>query len=530
MSDPVFASSARGVVGPEHRGDIDCDVAIVGAGIGGATLAWALREAGAKVLVLEQGDFLPRERENWSPRAVHVEGRYKNSEPWVEGDDGKRFIPGNYHYVGGSSKFYGATMPRLREADFGELTLREGISPAWPVTYADMEPWYARAEALYWVHGGEGDPTEPPRSGGFPFPALRHEPPIARVAQRFARQGLRPFPLPQAVDWRKDGRCVLCRTCDSYVCMVDAKADADVAAMRPALRSPDVKLLTRAKVERVVTDTDGTTVTGLDVRRDGRPLRVTAARYVLAAGAVQTAALLLRSRSERAPAGVANSSDQVGRNYMAHVSSFVVGARPGRAHHMQYQKTLGLNDWYLAGPGTPYPLGNVQGLGKLYGETIKAARRWVPLGLLSWITARSVDFFVETEDLPLPENRVEVDAAGRIHLHWRPTNVESHQELVRRTSRAVRRAGYPFIFTQQLGVEATSHQCGTARMGVDPATSVVDPVCRTHDVHNLWIVDASVFPSSAAVNPALTIAAIALLVAQEGGLVEPRRAQAGAAA
>ncbi len=529
MSDAVFEPGAPAVVPAEHTGDIACDVAIVGAGIGGATLAWALRDSGAKVIVIEQGDFLPRERENWSPRAVHVEGRYKNSAPWVEGDDGKDFVPGNYHYVGGSSKFYGATMPRLREADFGELALHDGVSPAWPVTYAEMEPWYAQAEALYWVHGGEGDPTEPPRSGDFPFPPLPHEAPIAKVAKRFARQGLKPFPLPQAVDWRVGGRCVLCKTCDSYVCLVDAKADADIAAMRPALRSPDVKLLTRATVDRVLTDIDGGEVTGLDVRRDDQPLRVTAGRYVLAAGAVQTAALLLRSRTERLPGGVANSSDQVGRNYMAHVSSFVVGARPGRAHHMQYQKTLGLNDWYFAGPGTPYPLGNVQGLGKLYGETIHAARRWVPLGLLSWITARTVDFFLETEDLPLPENRVVLDPAGRIHLHWRPTNLESHRELVRRMSRALRRAGYPFIFRQQLGVEATSHQCGTARMGTDPAASVVDSKCRSHDVENLWIVDASVFPSSAAANPALTIAATALRVAQEGGLVESRLARAGAA-
>ncbi len=525
MSDSVFAPQAAAVVAAEHRGDISCDVAVVGSGVGGATLAWALRDSGLRVLVLEQGDFLPRERENWSPREVHKFGRYKNSAEWVEGDDGKMFTPGNYHYVGGSSKLYGATMPRFREADFREVRLQDGVSPAWPLDYAAMEPWYAKAEELYWVHSDASDPTEPPRSGPFPFPAIPHEPPIARVAERFRRQGLRPFSLPQAVDWRWGGRCVLCRTCDSYSCMVDAKGDADVAAMRPALESPTVRLLTRAAVVRVRTDASATTVTGLDVVRDGHELTVTADRYVLAAGAVNSAALLLRSATEAAPRGLANSSGELGRNYMAHVSSFVVGARPGREHHMQFQKTLGVNDWYFAGPGTPYPLGNVQGLGKLQGDTIKAARRWVPLSVLEWITRRSVDFFVETEDLPLPDNRVEVDAAGRIHLHWRPTNVGAHHELVRRLSCALRRAGYPFIFTQQLGVEATSHQCGTARMGEDPATSVVDPSCRSHDLENLWIVDASVFPSSAAVNPALTIAATALRVAAEGGIVASRADQ-----
>jgi choline dehydrogenase-like flavoprotein len=237
---------------------------------------------------------------------------------------------------------------------------------------------------------------------------------------------------------------------------------------------------------------------------------VRAARYVLAAGAVNTAALLLRS-------GVANASDQVGRNYMAHTCSFVVAVRPGREHHLTFSKTLGVNDWYHAGPDNPHPLGNVQGLGKLQGPTIKPARRRVPLPVLEAFTRRSVDFFVETEDLPLAENRVVLDGS-RVRLLWRPTNVGPHAELVRRMSRALRRCGYPLIFTQLLGIEATSHQCGTARMGEDPAASVVDPRCRAHDAENLWIVDSSVFPSSAAVNPALTIAANALRVAALGDL------------
>jgi choline dehydrogenase-like flavoprotein len=519
VPDPIFAPDAPGVVGSNYRGEIKCDVAIVGAGVGGATLAWALRDAGVRVLVVEQGDFLPRERENWSAHAVHGQGRYKNSAEWIDGVTGEGFIPGNYHYVGGSSKFYGATLPRFRAEDFGELETSDGVSPAWPVDYATMEPWYAEAERLYWVHGGDGDPTEPPRSNGYPFPALPHEPPIAKVAASFARQGLHPFPLPQAVDWRTGGRCVLCRTCDSYPCMVDAKGDADVCAMRPALESPDVKLLTRAEVRRVRTDDAGARVIRLEVIRDGRPITVTAGRYVLSAGAVNTAALLLRSRTDRAPTGLGNRSGQVGRNYMAHVSTFIVGARPGRQHHMQFEKTLGVNDWYFAGLGRAYPLGNVQSLGKLQGETIKSARRRVPLGVLEWITRRSVEFFLETEDLPRPENRVEIDPSDRVRLYWRATNLEPHQELVRRMTRALRRAGYPFIFKQQLGIAATSHQCGTARMGEDPGTSVVDPACRSHDIENLWIVDASVFPSSAAVNPALTVAATALRVAAEGGLV-----------
>ncbi len=514
LTSSIFADGAPAVVAAEHRGDVECDIAIIGAGVGGATLAWALRESGARVLVIEKGDFLPRERENWSPRAVHREGRYKNSDLWLDADGGE-FQPGNYHYVGGSSKLYGATMPRLREFDFGAVELRDGTSPAWPFGYEEIEPYYGRAEELYWVHGGEGDPTEPWRSTPFPYPPLPDDPAITAVVDRFAGQGLRPYSLPQAVDWRPGGSCVLCGTCDSYSCMVDAKGDADVCAMRPALRHDGIKLMTNADVRRILTNASGGAVEGLEVIRGGSTFNVRAARYVVAGGAVNSAALLLRSR----PDGVANGSGQVGRNYMGHPTTFIIGSRPGRDQRIVFEKTVGLNDWYAAGPANAYPLGNIQSLGKLYGETIKAARRWAPTGLLSAICRRSVDFLAQSEDLPLESNRVEVEKSGRIRLRWRPTSLGPHAELVEKGRKALRGAGFPFVFTQSLGIVATSHQCGTARMGEDAATSVVDPTGRCHGVDNLWIADSSVFPASAAVNPALTIAALALRTAERGGLV-----------
>lgn len=511
----IFAAGTSAVVAAEHAGDIECDVAIVGAGVGGATLAWALRESGARVLVIEKGDFLPRERENWSPRAIHREARYRNSDQWVDASNGQPFQPGNYHYVGGCSKLYGATLPRLRETDFGEVELFDGVSPAWPFGYEELEPYYGQAEALYWVHGGEGDPTEPWRSTPFPHAPVPHDPAVAVVAGRLAEQGLRPFSLPQALDWRTGGKCVLCGTCDSYSCLLDAKGDADVCAMRPALQHDTVKLMTNTDVRRLVTNAGGSAIESLEVSRGGRTFKVTAGRYVLAAGAVNSAALLLRSR----PDGVANSSDQVGRNYMAHLTTFMIASRPGRDLGIAYEKTVGVNDWYSAGPENPYPLGNIQSLGKLYGDTIKAARRWAPTALLEAICRRSVDFLAQSEDLPLASNRVQVGADGRIRLHWQPTGRRPHAELVEKGCRALRRAGYPFVFTQSLGIVATSHQCGSARMGSEPATSVVDPDGHSHDVENLWIADGSVFPSSAAVNPALTIAALSLRMAQRGGLV-----------
>ena len=511
----VFAQGAPAVLAGDHSADVECDIAIIGAGVGGATLAWALRESGARVLVIEKGDFLPRERENWSPRAVHRDHRYRNSDLWVDAANGQPFQPGNYHYVGGCSKLYGATLPRFREADFGDVELLDGISPAWPFDYAEIEPYYGHAEALYWVHGGEGDPTEPWRSTPFPHAPVPHDPAIASVARRFAEQGLRPFSLPQALDWRAGGKCVLCGTCDSYSCLVDAKGDADVCAMRPALQHETVKLMTNADVRRIATDGGGRRVESLEVSHAGRSLKVTAGRYVLAGGAVNSAALLLSSR----PNGVSNTSDQVGRNYMGHLTTFIIGSRPGRDLEISYEKTLGLNDWYAAGPDSPYPLGNIQSLGKLYGDTIKAARRWAPTTLLEAICRRSVDFLAQSEDLPLPSNRVEIGTDRQIRLRWEPTSRKPHDELVEKGRKALKGAGFPLVFVQSLGIVATSHQCGTARMGTDPKGSVVDHYGRSHDVENLWIADSSVFPSSAAVNPALTIAALSLRMGDHGGLV-----------
>lgn len=513
----IYADGTPGVV-TDHDGELECDVAIVGSGMGGGTLAWALRDSGARVLILERGDFLPRERENSSPYAVHRRHRYQNSDPWLDAGSGRSFVPGNYHYVGGNTKLYGAALLRLRESDFGEVRHRDGISPAWPLGYDELEPHYSAAEQLYGVHGGEGDPTAPRRSAPYPFPAVPDDPPVAALRARLRAQGLNPFALPLALDWREQGRCVRCGTCDSYPCAFDAKGDADVLAVRPALRHANVKLLTNANVLALDTDATGGTVTALRARTPAGELTVRGRSYVLAAGAVNTAALLLRSRTAGAPDGVANSSGAVGKHYMAHVSSFLLAARPGRDPHLVFEKTIGINDWYEAGPDHEFPLGNVQSLGRLYADTVKPARAWVPLAILDAIVRRGVGFYVETEDLPLASNQVTIARDGRVRLAWRPTNMASHRELAGRMARALRRSGYPLVFTQTLGIEATAHQCGTVRMGAEPTSSALDRYCRSHDVENLWVLDASVFPSSAAVNPALTVAALALRAARRGDI------------
>lgn len=502
MSIDVFAADTPWV--PDDAPDtIDCDVAVIGAGMGGSTVAWALRDSDARVLVIERGGFLPREEANASARAVFQEKRYANAEPWLDAGTGKQFRPGVYYWVGGCTKVYGACLPRFRSADFDGRALADGPTQAWPVTYTDLEPYYARIEKLFWVHGGPGDPTEPERSTGYPFPPLPHEPEVQRLADSFRRQGLQPFSMPQGVDIRDGGACVRCRTCDGFPCPLGAKADGETAVMRPALRAGRVRLLTHTRVERLCLNPDGTRAQEIVAFRNGHRITVRARNVVVAAGAVNTAALLMRS-------GIQDDSGQLGRNYMVHNSTFMIGIDPRRINGTYFQKTLGINDWYDAGDDRPYPLGNLQMLGRLEGSMVKAFYPYLPEAVLTAAMRRSIDVYLTTEDLPLPHNRIDLTGSGQIRVHWKPSNLGAHRALVSRARTALRRAGYPLVLTRRMGIETNSHQCGTARMSLSPDEGVTTPDGRLHAVENVWLADSSVFCSSAAVNPALTIGALAL--------------------
>ena len=490
------------------------DVVILGSGMGGSTFAHALRHSGLKVLIVDRGGHLPREDANWDTNAVFGAKRYSNAEPWYDAKTGAAFTPGVYYYVGGNTKFYGAMLPRFREADFGAFDHAEGTSPAWPLTYADLEPWYCAAEKLYRVHGSAStDATDPWRSCPYPYPALDHDPALSALEASLRRDGLKPFVMPAAVDYGVGRPCIRCSTCDGYPCRINAKGDAEVSALRPALQAGSVELLTHARIDRLETSADGTTIVAAVGTHEGEPLRIEGARFVLACGAVNSTALLLRSATTVHPRGLANSSDQLGRNYMVHNSTFMLAVDPRRVNRVSFQKTLALNDWY-AGSDHGYPLGNVQMLGKIREPMVTSMRPWLPKAVSRYITNHSVDLYLTSEDLPDRDNRVTWDNDRQaITVRWTPNNLRAHEGLVGKTRRALRRAGYPFILAERMGIGTNSHQCGTAVMGHDPASSVVTPNCRTHDIDNLWLVDSSVFVSSAAVNPGLTIAANALRVA-----------------
>ena len=484
------------------------DVVIIGSGAGGGTMAHALADTPARVLVLERGDFVPQEAENWSPEAVWKHLRYQTGERWLD-DQGQEFRPYTHYNIGGNTKFWGAVLYRLRREDFEALEHMDGVSPAWPIDYDALEPYYERAERLYDVHGEAGtDPTEPRRSA-FPHPPVPHAELMAAIVAQLRSFGLHPSPLPLGL---RDG-CILCDTCNSFPCKLHAKSDADVCCVRPALERPNVELWANTFAKRLITNADGTRVEAVDVERNGTTIRVESSLVVVSCGAVNSAALLLRSASDRHPNGLGNSSGLVGRRYMAHLATMMQGFHPFRKNPTVFQKTVAINDFYLRGPHTRYPLGQIQSQGRTHGVMAQTVVPQVPLSMYEWWVARGVDWLAMSEDLPDARNRILVDASGRIQMSYRPNNLRAHRTLVKETRRILRRLGFWVVMTHSHGSKNTTHQCGTVVFGTDPRESVLDTYCRSHDVENLFVVDASFFPSSAAVNPALTIVAQALRVA-----------------
>jgi choline dehydrogenase-like flavoprotein len=507
------------------------DVIIIGSGAGGGTLTHRLAASGKKILLLERGDYVKREVENWSTRAVNLEGRYNTKETWRD-KDGEELHPHTNYFVGGNTKFYGSALFRFRAEDFGEMRHHGGSSPAWPISYAELEPYYVQAENLYRVHGQRGeDPTEAYASAPFPHAAVSHEPRIQQLSDDLSALGYRPFHVPLGImlDEKNPRKspCIRCATCDGHPCLVNAKSDAHVCAVEPALEFSNVTLLTRATVQKLVTSPSGREVSGVVVERDGKLAVYSADIVVVACGAINSAALLLRSSSDKHSRGLANGSDLVGRHYMGHTNS-VLMAMSKCPNPTVFQKTLGLNDFYFGAPDWEFPMGHISFVGKLDADTLRAGAPAIAPGWTLDLMARhSLDFWLTSEDLPDPENRVTLDRDGNIVLKYTPNNEEAHRRLIGKLKQLMKETTncplhgkecHQGLFSrslyvgQRIPLAGVAHQNGTLRFGNDPKTSVLDRNCRAHEVGNLYVVDGGFFPSSAAVNPALTIMANALRV------------------
>jgi choline dehydrogenase-like flavoprotein len=505
------------------------DVIIIGTGAGGGTLAHTLAPSGKRILLLERGGFLPREKDNWDAGAVFVQGRYVSPDTWDD-KNGKPFQPGVHYYVGGATKLYGAALYRLRPDDFGELTHVDGVSPAWPVSYEEFEPWYTKAEWLYQVHGRHGeDPTEGSWSSQYPWPPVSHEPRIQQISDDLERAGYHPFNAPCGILLDEANQpastCIRCTWCDGYPCLVHAKADAEVIAVLPALQHPNVTLMVDTEVTRLETDGGGGTVTAVVALRNGVEEVFAADIVVVSAGAANSARLLLSSVSDSHPNGLANGSDQVGRNYMYHNSKAVV-ALGRESNDTAFQKTLGLNDFYFATPGYEYPMGNIQMVGKSNAEAMKGEEPKLTLLAPHWtladVAAHAVDFWLTTEDLPRPDNRVTLNGDGDVRLEYTSTNDQEAGHLYEELKKILNHIGMAshhvfeknFYMSMGVPVAGVAHQAGTCRFGSDPQTSVLDTNCKAHELDNLYVVDTSFFPSIGAVNPALTAMANAIRVGE----------------
>ncbi len=495
------------------------DIIIVGTGAGGATLAHRLAPSGKRILILERGTFLPREKDNWNPVEVTKKDRYFNAETWQD-KEAQELKPAAGYWVGGNTKFYGGTLFRAREQEFDTVIHKGGISPEWCLKYADFEAYYTQAEQLYNVHGKRGlDPIEPWSTAEYAFPAISHESRIQKVSDDLQSKGLHPFYLPMAIKLNEAqqflSECIRCETCDGHPCLVHAKADAEVMAARPAIAYPNLTLLTEAKVQRLHTSASGREITGVETAVAGEVKLFQGDIVVVAGGAINSAALLLRSSNDQHPQGLANSSGQVGRNFMKHNCGVVVEIT-AQENPTIFQKTLGINDFYWGEPDFPYPMGQIQLSGKVNREMFENG---VPLMVDADISPaeaalHSVDWWLMGEDLPDPNNRVSLKR-DKISLEYTDNNSESFDRLVNRwidVLKSINNDAGSRYYHSTFPLRWVAHQCGTCRFGSDPKTSVLDPNCRTHDIDNLYVVDGSFFPSNIGSNPTLTIIANALRV------------------
>ena len=507
------------------------DIVIVGSGAGGATLAQRLAPTGKSILILERGDPLPREAENWDPQAVFINHRYRTKDQWFD-KNGHPFTPNSYYWVGGNTTFYGAALQRLRNRDFQQTQHAGGVSPAWPISLTDLAPYYTEAEKLWQVHGQRGvDATENGDEPPYFYPPITHDPGIAQLKNHWEVQGWKPFSLPVGVKLDEanpaTSPCIKCKTCGGYPCLLRAKCDARTLAIEPLLSTPNVTILPGRKAIRLQTDGTGKTVQSVVCQTANGEETYSGDIVVVAAGAANTAALLLASHCAAHPNGLANGSDQVGRNYMFHTLTAMVSLTPAPMD-ISFPKTLAVNDFYWRDPrgGFEFPMGHIQMLEYMSGQTLEGqVSDWIPPALIpihiaDAVASRMLSMLVISEDLPMADNRVTLRPDGQIMLAYDHNNLEGHERLVDAlkdsldgfVDHAHPISHHHFQLDSLLPLYGTAHQCGTVRFGADPKISVLDPWCKAHDLDNLYVVDTSFFVTAAAVNPTLTTIANAMRV------------------
>jgi choline dehydrogenase-like flavoprotein len=483
------------------------DVIIIGTGAGGGTLARKLAPTGKKILLLERGELIYRESSELIDTEVFKKEQFHAPESWYD-ETGEPFYPQTYYAVGGNTKIWSGVLQRMRERDFGQVQHQGGVSPEWQLKYQDFEPYYTEAEKLYQVHGKlEDDPTEPHHSEAYPFPEVAHDPMVQRIGDTLQEQGLHPVHLPLGLG--DHGR-----------------TDAEDTGVTPVLNCENVTLKTSAQVVCLHTNPSGSEIKAVEAKIGEQSYLFLGDIVVLACGAVNSAALLLRSANEKHPNGMANGSGQVGRNLMKQLLSVVVQLT-STANSGLFSRTLGLNDFYWGDKDFPYPMGHVQNSGGILQDVIFAEAppilsvlsRVMPNFGLRQLATHSIGWWLKTEDLPHPNNRVHY-VGDKLRIDYTANNVEAHDRLVYRWVDVLKNVeqSQPNIFNRtthprsDMPVQVVAHQCGTCRFGEDPATSVLDLNCRSHEVHNLYVVDSSFFPSHASVSSGLTVIANALRV------------------
>jgi choline dehydrogenase-like flavoprotein len=512
--------------------DSHFDVIIIGTGAGGGMLTYHLAPSGKRILLLERGDVLPRELQNWDAEEVFVKSRYIAPDTWYDSRN-EPFQPQAHYALGGATKLYGAALKWLRWEDCGALRHYDGISPAWPISHEELEFYYAQAEHLSPVHGLHGEyPTDPPASAPYPSPPVANEPRIQQLFDDLKAGGYHPFHASGGIlldeQHRAASTCIRCQTCDGHPCLVHAKADAEVICVRPALQHPtNVTLLTHAHAVKLHTTPSGRAVTEVEVERHGAveayhgDIMETAWSWRGASPTrpscccrpttdIQTAWATGLTRS-----GATICSTTAERYWRSRVK------RPSRCSRRRWGSLASILAWRAS----PIPsMGNIQMTGNSVPAMCRGERsaltRLAPTWSLAEMAQHAVDFWLSTEDLPTPNNRVTVDARGPSKLSYSLNNLVPAERPYDKLKPMLPPLGFhpehpvprDFYLQTEIPVAGVGHQADTCRFGTDPQTSVLYTNCKVHALDNRYVVNTSCFPSIGTVNPALTVMANALRV------------------